>query len=113
MDLAVEEHLEILGERQGICAKVACAIQKPAICLKGSSLEANLLQSDYRNSCTPYRFVTNWRPRVNFGLFPGATFATTDISHTFCRSATKYGSVRVLANRQLLTEVPELSSGVL
>jgi len=44
-----------------------------------------------------------WWPRVNFGLlFWGENFSTTDISHTFCQSAMKFGSVRGLANRHLL-----------
>jgi len=43
-----------------------------------------------------------WRPRVNFGLlFRGAVFSTTDTSHTFCRSATKFGNVMGLTNRNL------------
>jgi len=32
---------------------------KPSVSLKQSSLEPNLLQSVYRNSCTAYRLVTN------------------------------------------------------
>ena len=35
----------------------------------------------------------------------------TDISHNFCRSATKFGNVRGLANRNLFPEFRELWSG--
>jgi len=52
-----------------------------------------------------------WRPRANFGLlFRQQTFSTTDISHTFCRSATKIGSVRGLANTNLFSKFRALWS---
>ena len=46
---------------------------------------------------------------VNFGLC--SNFFTTDIWHTFCRSATKFGSVRGVANRHLFPEFCKLWSG--
>jgi len=76
---------------------------KPAISLKRSSLEPNLVKGVYRNSCTAYRLVTN--------LATGRQHCSpTDISHNFCRSATKYGSVRGLASRKLFPEFRELWS---
>ena len=52
-----------------------------------------------------------WRPRVNFGLlFPEAKFSTTDMSHSFCRNATKFCSVMGLDNRNLFPEFRELWS---
>jgi len=59
MDLTLGERLQILGERQGGMCKSGIFDTKPAISLKRSSLEPNLLQSVYRNSCMAYRFVTN------------------------------------------------------
>ena len=59
IDLTLGEHLQILGEDEGVCTKVVCAIKKLAISLKRSGLEPKLLQSVYRNSCTAYRLVTN------------------------------------------------------
>jgi len=50
---------------------------------------------------------------VNFTLtyFSGEqNVSTTDISHTFCRSVTKFGSVRGLANRNLF---PEFRGGLM
>jgi len=49
---------------------------------------------------------------VNFGLlFRGTNFySTTDISHTFCRSATKFRSVGGLANTNLFSKYRELWS---
>jgi len=38
-------------------------------------------------------------------------FFARDISHTFCRSATKFGRVMDLANRNLFPEFHQLSSG--
>ena len=47
---------------------------------------------------------------VNFGLFSGEqNFSTKDTSYTFCRSATKFGRIRGLVNRNLLLEFRELS----
>jgi len=45
--------------------------------------------------------------------FFGSNISTTDrpISHTFCRSATKFGLVRGLANRNLFPEFREFWSG--
>jgi len=40
-------------------AKSGICDTQPAICLKRSNLEPNLLQSVYRNSCMAYRLVTN------------------------------------------------------
>ena len=49
---------------------------------------------------------------MNLGLlFRGVEFSTTDISHTFCRSATKFGNFGRLANRNLFPEFRELWSG--
>ena len=80
---------------------------KPAIYLKRSSLQPQLLQSVYRNLCT----AQIWRPRVNFGLlFRGAKFFHNYFSHIFCQSATKFGRVRGLANRNLFPEFRELWS---
>jgi len=62
---------------------------KPAISLKRSSLEPNLLQSVYRNSCTAYRLVTNLATSgVNFGLlFQAATFFHNGyLAHFFVRA---------------------------
>jgi len=42
---------------EGVCAKVAFAIQNQQ--LKRNTLEAKLLWSVYRNSCTAYLLVTN------------------------------------------------------
>jgi len=103
----------ILSERRGGMYKNGTWDTKPAIglSLKRSSLEPNLLQSVYRNSCTAYRLVTNLATSVNFNLlFRGAKFSTTDISHSFCRTATKFGSVRGLANRSLFPEFRDLWS---
>jgi len=48
---------------------------------------------------------------VNFGLLlRGANFSTTDISHTFCQIATKFGNVGDLVNRNFLPEFHELWS---
>ena len=72
------------------------------------TLETNLLQSVYRNSCTAYRLMTNLVTySVNFNLlFWRANIFSQRIyiSHTFCRSATKFGNVRGLANQNLFTE---------
>jgi len=38
-------------------------------------------------------------------------FSTTEILRTFCPSATKFGTIRRLANRNLLLEFRELWSG--
>ena len=113
IDLSLGEHLQSCGERrQGMCKGGICDT-KPAIALKRSGLELKLLQSVYRNMCTAYRLVTIWWPRVNFGLlFREANFSTTDISQTFCRSVTKFGRFRGLANRNLFPKFPEFwSSG--
>ena len=94
--------------KSGICDT------KPAISLKRSGLESKLLQSVYRNSCTAYSMVTNLatqRKRQPI-LFWGAKFFHNDISHIFCRSASKFGSVGGLANRNLFPEFRELWSGV-
>jgi len=99
---------------ESVLTKFNCICDtKPAIVLKRSGLELKLLQSVYRNSCTAYRLVTIWWPRVNFGLlFREANFSTTDISQTFCRSVTKFGRFRGLANRNLFPKFPEFwSSG--
>ena len=48
---------------------------------------------------------------VNFGLlFREHTFSTADILGTFCHRVTKFGMVRGLANRHLLTKFGELWS---
>jgi len=52
-------------------------------------------------------------PKANFGLLLAQhKFSTADISHNFCRSATKFGSIRGLANRNLFPEFRELWSRV-
>ena len=43
-----------------------------------------------------------------WSTFPRANFSTTDTSHTFCRSATKFGTVMCLANQHLLPKFDEL-----
>jgi len=49
---------------------------------------------------------------VNFGsVFGQHKFSTADISHTFCRSTAKFGSVMGLANGHLFPEFRELWSG--
>jgi len=46
---------------------------------------------------------------VNSSLLSGEqNFSTRDISHTFCLSVTKFGSVRGQANEHLLSEFGEL-----
>ena len=40
----------------------------------------------------------------------GSNFFARDISHTFCRSATKFGRIMDLANRNLFPELRQLSS---
>jgi len=86
---------------------------KSGICdTKRSGLEPKLLQSVYRNSCTAYRLVANLVTyRKLWPTFPGATFSITDIAHTSCRSATKFGRVRGLANWSLFLEFRGLFSG--
>jgi len=55
------------------------------------------------------RCYSEW---VNFGLlFREQNFSTRDITHTFCRRTTKFGSVRGLANGHLLPEFREVWSG--
>jgi len=50
-----------------------------------------------------------WWPTVNSSLLSGEhNFSTRDISHTFCGSVTKFGSVRGQANEHLLSEFGEL-----
>ena len=72
---------------------------KPAISQKRSSLQPQLLQSVYRNSCTTFGDKSD-RLGWTLAYFSGKeNFCTRDISHTFCRSATKFGRVRGLANR--------------
>ena len=85
---------------------------KPAISLKRSGLEPKLLQSVYRNLCTAYRLVTNLETSGDelWPTFWEQNFSTTDISHTFCRSATKFGNVGGLANRNLFPEFGEVWS---
>jgi len=53
------KHLQIWGWKRGICAKVAFAIQKPAITMKRSSLDLNLLQGVYINLCMSNRLAGN------------------------------------------------------
>jgi len=43
--------------------------------------------------------------------FPGSHYFTTDISHTFCRSATKFGRIRGLTIRNLFREFRKFWSG--
>ena len=59
IDLTVGEHLRILGEGEGICAKVAFAIMASDISEMKHSRAEVTIQSVYRNSCTAYRLVTN------------------------------------------------------
>jgi len=74
--------------------------------------EPKLLQSVYRNSYTAYRLVTNL---LTYGklwpTFPGAKFFHKGYLAHFCRSATKFGRIRGLANRNLFPEFRELWSG--
>jgi len=74
--------------------KVAFAIQNQ----RYFSNEAVYSQSYYRVSIeTCVRRIDwwqIWRPMVNFGQFSGSKIFPQRISHTFCRRATKFGSVR-------------------
>jgi len=47
---------------------------------------------------------------VNFGLLE-QSFFTTDISHTFCQSARKFGRDRGLANRKLFPNFVNFGPG--
>jgi len=51
-----------------------------------------------------------WLTLVHFSR---SKFSAADISHTFCRSATKFGVVRVLAIGCMFPEFGELWSGIL
>jgi len=57
--------------------------------------------------------VTNIVTRVNFGLlFRQQNFSTRDMSHTFCRSAMKFGSIEGLANRNLFPNLVNFGPAV-
>jgi len=76
--------------KSGICDT------KPAISLKRSSLEPKLLLIIVcRNSCTAYRLVTNLVTFELWPTFPVSKIFPRNISHTFCRSATKFGNIGV------------------
>jgi len=114
IDRTLGEHLQVLGKHEGYVYKSGIWDTKPVISLKRSSLEPNLLKSVYRNSCTAYRidWWHIWWPSVNFSLITReANSQLTNISHTSCRSATKFGSDRGLANRSLFPQFRELWSG--
>ena len=104
-----DEHLQILGERRGV-------MHKSGIC-NISETKQSMSQSYYRVSIEtrirPIDWWQTWWPTVNFGLlFRRAKFSTTDILYTFCQSATKFGRVRGMANRNLFPKFRELWSGV-
>jgi len=91
-------------KRRGMYKSGICDT-KPPISLKRSSLEPKLLQSVYRNSCTAYRLVTNLVTQGElWPTFPGSKIFPQRISRTFCRSVTKFGHVRGLANGNLFPE---------
>jgi len=58
INLTLGEPLQIFGKRRGWYVQKWHFDPKPAICLKRSGLDANWLQSVYRNSLTIYRLVT-------------------------------------------------------
>jgi len=70
------------------------------------------IQSDYTNSCTAYRLVTNLVTLRDLrSTFPGATFFHNgNIAH-FCRSATKFGNVGSLANRKFVPNFKNFDPG--
>jgi len=59
IDLTLEEHLQIWGERRGGMCKSGIFYTKPVISPKRRGLEPKLQQSVYRNLRTAYRLVTN------------------------------------------------------
>jgi len=66
----------------------------------------------WKSCVRPIDWWQIWWPKVNlWPFFREQNFSTTDISHTFCRSTMKFGSVRGLSSRYLLPEFHELWSG--
>jgi len=93
---------------EGVCAKVTFAIQNQRYLWN----EAVYSQSYYRVYGLSIGHKSGDLAWMNFGLrFREHNFHTTDISHTFCRNATKFGNLGELANRNLFPEFRELWSG--
>ena len=125
--LSLGEHLQILGERR----RSMCKLQnwhlwyklqnQPATSdiseTKQSSVQPKLIAycrlSIETRSCLHYRSICDL-VKVNLWstFFREQNFSTRDISHTFCRSATKFGGVKRLANQiRLLSKFRELWPG--
>jgi len=113
--LTIGEHLQLfLWKTRGMWRSGICDT-KPAISVTRSSLEPNLLQSVYRNSCKAYRLVRNLVVHGDLALvyFLGKqNFSARDILHTFCRSARSLAALAVMDNRKLFPEFRAFWSGV-
>ena len=98
-----------------MCKRGICDTE-PAISLKQSSLEPKLL---YRVSIEAlFRALSigdkSGDLRGNFGLlFREQTFPTADVSHTSCRSATKFLNVGVLPIATYSPNIVNFVPGVL
>ena len=94
-----------------MCKSCICDT-KPAISLNRSSLNLNLLQSVYRNSCTVYRLLTNLVIYDElWPTFPGRKLFPHGISGTLLvGSRRNLATLGGLANRNLFPEFRELWS---
>jgi len=101
--LTLWERLQMLGERGGVCVPKSHLRYNISDISQTKQSRAKITYSDYRNSCRVYGLLIGNKSRnlaFILAYFSGEQhFSTTDISHTFCRSAMKCGNIGGLANR--------------
>ena len=105
INLTLGEHLQILGERRGVCTKVVFNDTKPVIPLKRSSLNTAKLTTQCLQKLL-YGPSTGYKS----GNLAESNFFIASIWHTSCRSVTKFGNDGGLSSRHLFPEFRELWS---